>query len=255
MPSVVITNNPKSGGDINVIRSFFNETCSLLFRHSPKHPCAESEIRVIFGADGPEVKFGGNPDVGYDVHLNSDGNYWDNHVYQFAHETCHILAQFLQTQHCNQWFEESLCEAASLFTLKTLSRMGAMGKGPSVGLESGSIPYHECLSRYADQYLNSLDRAIPDVSIQQWFKTNEITMRHSPYCRSLNGVVANKMFGRFLSEPSNWNAAEFLNTEPCGPSKDSFSEYLGNWKSAAPGICHSFIDDIRSMLLPGDPNT
>jgi hypothetical protein len=228
LPSVVFTKPPVPKGNVGVIRAWFGACAHLLFQHSLAHPNLSSELRVTYGTVGPQIRYGGDSTNGYDFDLTAENDDWCKHLYQFGHEACHVLAQYRQNQHCNQWFEESLCEAASLYSLKVIAMMGAQGQGPCVNLWSGSTPYHQCLDQYANQLI--LDPALQygSAKMQQWFREVEPILRNNPYCRCLNGVVANKVLPMFMAKPSNWAAVEFLNTTPCSTGHDSFSEYLNN---------------------------
>lgn len=53
----------------------------------------------------------------YTIYLSARENYWSKYIYQFAHEYCHFLIYDpldgkLETTF---WFEESVCELASMF--------------------------------------------------------------------------------------------------------------------------------------------
>eukprot|EP00048_Salpingoeca_helianthica_P019838 m.245875 g.245875 ORF g.245875 m.245875 type:complete len:422 (+) comp39446_c0_seq1:152-1417(+) len=66
-----------------------------------------------------------------EVGLTSRETYWGQYSFQFAHELCHTLVghtdaglrgRLAHSVSCNDWFEESLCEMASLFTLRAMGR-------------------------------------------------------------------------------------------------------------------------------------
>src|SRR6185503_2082204 len=59
------------------------------------------------------------------VRLNVEGSYWAQFSFQFAHEMGHIVCGFEEYANPNLWFEETLCETASLFVL---GRMGESWK-------------------------------------------------------------------------------------------------------------------------------
>ena len=61
----------------------------------------------------------------YQVFLSATDTYWSQYVYQFSHELCHVLTHFdSYKKHKHKWFEESLCELASLHVLRSLARSG-----------------------------------------------------------------------------------------------------------------------------------
>src|ERR1039457_6669456 len=172
MPTIAIQNQPIPTGNIAVIQNFFSTAIDLLFRHSPSHPARNSQIRVHFGKNGPVTSYGGKNVTGWDIHLTAENDDWCKHVYQFAHEMCHVLAQFQQYQHCNQWFEESVCEAASLYVLRIISEMGANGKGPCVGFFGGGMPFHQAMKNYVDGLLEEPNRQATTAEVKKGFKCN-----------------------------------------------------------------------------------
>jgi hypothetical protein len=250
MPKVVLTNQPIPSGNTGVIQSLFSATVHLLFEYSPGHPNLNCEVRVAYGTTGPRVRYGGNSTIGYDIDLTAENDDWCKHLYQFGHEACHVLAQYQQTQHSNQWFEESLCEMSSLYCLKNIASMGAKGQGPCVNLwTTGLLPYHQSLDAYAESYIKSPDRACNGGQLQNWLKRFETDLRRNPYIRCLNGVVANRLLPLFMARPSNWAAVEFLNANPCVNGQDSFAQYLDNWRAATPHQFHALINEVRAMFV------
>ena len=60
----------------------------------------------------------------YQIFLSATDTYWSQYVYQFSHELCHILTHFdSYKKHKHKWFEESLCELASLHVLRSLAKV------------------------------------------------------------------------------------------------------------------------------------
>ena len=70
---------------------------------------------------GPIVLFRRGPEGEYYVRLNTGNTYWSQYAFQFAHEFGHVLCGYREGERCNKWFEESLCETASLFALRGMS--------------------------------------------------------------------------------------------------------------------------------------
>jgi len=70
---------------------------------------------------GPITLYRRGPNGEYLVRLNTGDRHWAQHAYQFAHEFGHILANYDEHERRNKWFEESVCEMASLFVLRRMS--------------------------------------------------------------------------------------------------------------------------------------
>ena len=56
------------------------------------------------------------------VFLSARGRNWCQYMYQFAHELCHVMIGSDVIDHF-RWFEESICELASLFFLNIISNV------------------------------------------------------------------------------------------------------------------------------------
>ena len=73
----------------------------------------------------PIVLYQKGPENAYQIHLAAKGRRWAEFVYEFSHELFHVLANY--ENHAppkiasHLWFEESLCEAVSLYSLRQLS--------------------------------------------------------------------------------------------------------------------------------------
>jgi hypothetical protein len=195
MPHVTLVNGPNPPGDEVVIRTFFQWCINALFEHSQGgHPNANTEIRVTYGPDGPHTRHGGNAAAGYDFDLTATDNFWAQHIYQFSHEGCHVLAQVQNSRPENLWVEESLCEAASLLILKRIANLGQTG--PNDNLVLGGEPCSQRFDEYADHLINDPTRQHPDFSFKSWLSSNEEALRNNPYSdesRSVEDIVANKL--------------------------------------------------------------
>jgi hypothetical protein len=250
MPHVILTNEPAPGSHVDVIHAFFQECADALFEHSEAHPNASTEIRVTFGLVGPHTAYGGSPADGYDIALTATDDLWDQQIYQFSHEGCHVLAQVQNSRLETQWIEESLCEVASLLILRHMAGLGQTG--PNDNLFLNGMPCSQHFEEYALQYINDPLRQHPDATFKQWLAIKEPTLRDNPNSgesRSVILVVANKLLPVLGKYPASLGAIQFLNDRPCSPGHGSLAKYLKNWRKAAPSPHHAFIDEIKKTLL------
>src|SRR5581483_6466190 len=49
------------------------------------------------------------------IRLDVEGPYWARFAFQFSHELGHVLCGFEEYPNPNLWFEETICEVASLY--------------------------------------------------------------------------------------------------------------------------------------------
>jgi hypothetical protein len=184
----------------------------------------------------------------YRVHLHAKGEKWHLYVYEFAHELCHILSNYEehvgpQTTKYNQWFEETLCETASLFALSSLA--SSWEQLPPDKRWAGEA---RNLRRFFDHLISEGHRQLPAHSpLSVWLQENEAGLRADPYLRNKNEVVANLLLPLFKSNPQNWDALSYLNLNP-EDARSSLADYLRHWYENAPTEHKRFIAAVLALL-------
>ena len=200
----------------------------------------------------PVALYDRGPHGEYQVHLHATGQSWHLYVYEFAHELCHILSNYEEnvgedTTKYNQWFEETLCETASLFTLKSLAE--TWEKSPASPEMSGQ---GKNLRRFFEHLLGEGHRQLPAYSpLASWLDDHKDELRKNPYLRDKNEVVANLLLPLFQSNPQNWDALTYLNLDP-DDARSSLEDYLRHWYQHAPLEHKHFVASVLAMLWAGD---
>ena len=78
-------------------------------------------VEVRHWSSNPMILFRPPGQTTYTIFLSATGRRWAQYSYQFAHEFCHLLSGYDQLEDsANGWFHESICEAASLYTLRSM---------------------------------------------------------------------------------------------------------------------------------------
>ena len=197
----------------------------------------------------PPVEVGrhdGNPIVlhqrgtngSYRVLLNTGRTYWAQYAFQFAHELAHI--------HCNGhpgeprpqgWFEEVICETASLFVLRRMSE--AWEKDPPYPNWRDFAP---ALRTYADERIlpNRLPAGVP---LAAFFRERAARFVAGGGTRDEYVTVAAELLPAFEAEPPFWVAIAYLNTA-ASHAGQTFEECLAQWHYFAPD---AFKDAIRRL--------
>ena len=163
----------------------------------------------------------------FEVRINAVGNGWSQYAYQFAHELCHVMTNFDRVRkHRHKWFEESLCEMASLFVLYRLA--DDWHANPPSGI-SGSrwlAPDHAKYARNVEGgYCAPARHDLP-----KWLENNIHSMEEKSTLRGLNGIVAVSLLEYFQRDPSFWLDCTRLNYwDASGDS--SFGDYLNSWEA------------------------
>ena len=210
-------------------------------------------IRVRHRFGGPTIDYNRDLDGWVVVHLSARDDRWYQYVYQFAHEYCHLLSHFDRKQRGgeilrdHQWFEESLCETASLYALR---------QSAAKWCESADDPQlREAapqLAQYVRQQLAEPHRRLdPGTDFATWYSRNQQVLRNEPYLRELNDLVATQLLPLFERNPKRWAALAYLNPEKPVPGQP-FSDFLTAWSAASPAEIKPLVAEIQALfgLLP-----
>ena len=211
-----------------------------------------SPIVVTHTDQAPVALYDRGPNGEYRVHLHAGGQNWHLYVYEFAHELCHILSNYEEhvgedTTKYNQWFEETLCETASLFALKSLADTWENSPpDPTWATQAKS------LRRFFEHLIAEGHRQLPaHAPLSSWLQDNKDVLRQNPYLRDKNEVVANLLLPLFQNDPQNWDALTYLNLDPAD-ARSSLEDYLRHWYQNAPLEHKHFIASVLAMLWAGD---
>lgn len=161
----------------------------------------------------------------YEIRLNAQDRYWCQYVSQFSHELCHVMIGFDRyKEHKHRWFEETLCELASLFVLHRLAEVWNEAPPPDIlgakDFASNHRTYAEDTQAKAGSFL--------DGPLPEWFTRNIETLEADPYIRDLSRVVAVSLLGRFRDDPSLWRDCQSLGRWDPG-ADTTFADYLDSW--------------------------
>ena len=205
-----------------------NSAANAIWKHCPDIELPP--IQVGNSTDSPISLFKRAENGDLKVKLTSKNLFWSQHAYQFAHELGHCLCRFKKADKANMWFEESVCEAASLFTLRAMAKEWAV-KPPYPHWKD----YSKSLFAYAEKLLKDPQRNLPKgKTVASWFAENREYLEKNSTDRVKNAIVAKKLLFLLENEPTQWQAFFWIN-EKRGDKRVSLEEYLENWhKSVAP---------------------
>ena len=193
------------------------------------------KLRVVPRSGAPRVLFDRGVRGEYQIQLTARDERWFQYAYQFAHELCHVASNFdhkLRVDDdetsANQWFEEALCETAALYTLKRLAVTWQ-----SLPPTRNWIGYGETFAAYADKLAREPHRQLGRRSLSDWYSENSDSLRHNPYLREKNEIVAGQLLPLFEAHPEYWKAIAYLNPDTTSSAKP-FAGYLADWYAASP---------------------
>ena len=222
------------------IRRVMESAAGELWKNFPQrrlHP-----IIVQRGRRAPLTLYRRGPKGEYLMKVTTKGRYWCQFAYQFAHEFCHILANYShKTPVANKWFEESLCEMAAIYAMR---RMAVTWK------TSPPYPtwksYAPSIREYVDDLQKAEDKLPKGKTLAVWYKENSAALRKAPCMRAKNRIVANSLLGLFEASPGDWAAVGYLNSGK--PASDSFQDHLGNWYRQTPARHRKIVAGIIKMF-------
>jgi hypothetical protein len=216
--------------------------------------CARTQlggIDVYHRGDHPQTDFKRTPSGRIAIGLAAQNTHWAQYSFQFAHEFCHTLANYSNSPQrlmryppqANFWLEESLCEAASLFTLRAMSR--SWRTAPPYPSWKDYAPW---LNAYAQQRLTLPEHQLPaGKPFSVWFQENQPALRQNFAIRNWNTIIAIRLLPVFEAEPRGWEAVTFLNQGPRSANK-SLAKHLADWRSHCQPNLRPFVAKIAAVF-------
>jgi hypothetical protein len=179
------------------------------------------------------------------VWVSVQGPYFSQLAYQFAHELCHVIAdprtfrwdRFL-------WFEEALCETASLFALRTMAETWSVT--PPFLYWQDYAPH---LADYASDHLSDPARRLPaGAPFATWLAAQlPVLEQTSPGWRDVTTVIAKELLMIFERDPLAWRSVRDLHAWSPPPGA-AYREYFEGWAMACPVDCRRAVESISDML-------
>lgn len=171
--------------------------------------------------------------------LNCDIHTWNQAAYQFSHELCHFMIPNNVTDNY-RWFEESICETASLYFLRLLTHLW-LNNNVNLKTTDGAL-YAYLFTEYAE---NASHKAVPfnlhDVSAIDGLKAD-------CYQRDKNCYIANLILPIFNKHPNLWKSVPYLSSVS---SSENILEMFYEWGQVSPRVCKSGIDEIIDLFSEG----
>ena len=231
------------------IATVLRSAASELFRYCPHTQLAG--IDVYYRPDHPEIDAKRTPGGRIAMALSARDTHWAQYSFQFTHEFCHALANYANNQrqtipdtpNANLWFEESLCETASLFCLRRMSRTW-QGSAPDPAFRA----YAPWFADYAQQRLALPEHRLPaGTTFPDWFRQHQPALRKDAEQRDWNAIIAAQLLPIFEAEPAGWEAVTFLNRGSSnGPQ--SLSEHFVEWRTNCPDHLRPFVSKLARVF-------
>ena len=190
--------------------------------------------------DNPITLYRSTPEEPHIILLQARDRLWSKFSYQFSHELCHVLSNYEHLRdNPNNWFHETICELASVFTLRRMAE-----KWPTSPPYPHWADYAESLASYADETLSREERHLPPgMTLVRWLASEEASLRQDSCQRDKNAVVAYSLLPIFEAEPVGWNTIRTL------PSSSAMlKDYLREWHSQVEPLDTAFVERIIQIF-------
>lgn len=175
------------------------------------------------------------------VKLNVEGRHWAQFAFQFAHELGHVYSNSADGANPNLWFEETVCETASLFVLGRMAEVWRT-RPPYPNWKE----FAESLRKYREARLEKCK--LPEKkTFPEWFREKEPSLRSDPRQRELNLLMASFLLPLFEEAPEQWAAIGTLNAVR-GDGSRPFATYLRDWSRSAAEGHRGFIRKIADRF-------
>ena len=148
------------------------------------------------------------PNGEYKIELNTTDNKWSQCAYQFSHEYCHVRTNYNIGLKSCKWFEESICELASIYTLIKMS--DEWSENP---LYESWKDYSTSLFHYAEGIINSPENQLQTgENFIDWFESTLPRLYENSCLRDCNAIIAIKLLPLFQETPELWTSMKYWNT-------------------------------------------
>jgi hypothetical protein len=223
------------------IRAVLDSAGGELWRYFPDYKL--EPIVVTRGQDSPITLFQRNERGEIVVRLNTEKTAWCQYSYQFGHEFCHVLCGFKPGYEGNKWFEETLCETASLFVMRGMSRTWKTSP-PFPNWKD----YRDSLRDYTDDIIRKRDLSY-EIYVQGlpgFYHAHKATLEKESCSRELNGAMSLVFLQLFEERPERWEAVRWLNSAPA-PQGETFDKYFKRWHGAVPKRHKPFVEKVAAL--------
>ena len=162
------------------------------------------------------------------VQLNVRGNLLARLAYQFGHEYCHVLADpmtyWTEGEGRLAWIEEVLCETASLFALRSMSKRWA--------IDPPYPNWRECptsLAEYEAEHVSDPMRSLASgARFSDWLNNRLRQLGVDPSRRDDNTIIAKELLPIFETHRTAWRAVRRLHSAPRS-SEGSLAGFMIDW--------------------------
>lgn len=170
------------------------------------------------------------------VRLDTGGRAWAQLAFQFSHEFCHVVCNYREAKNQQLWFEESLCECASLYSMRQMADEWKTNP-PYANWKSYSTSLTSYVNDRVKKYQGRKETLV------DFYRTRLSELEKTGTNRDLNGYIAVKLLPLFEETPAGWQSLRYINLGPI-EENTSFKAYLKGWYGRVPERHKAFVRRI-----------
>lgn len=180
------------------------------------------------------------------IYLNTSDRLWSQYSYQFAHELCHhvVDSDFYIKNDKFGWFEEALCELASIFCIDKMSQTWQTNP-PYPHWKN----YSSSLTEYVTDIIRKPENKISK-TFKSWLTENLELLFKDRYKRTENRIVALQLFPLFKQKPKVWTTIQYLKFIKVTDDM-TFDNFLEAWTELVPDNLKELLNEIKTTLNDG----
>lgn len=215
-------------------------TTEIMFEGIPEQYLENIKVSIFSWDLLPgDVAYGGRAYTAgrvFNVFLKPYERDWRRYVNVFAHELCHVLDANSSTPAKFRWFEETLCQTASLYVMKRLAERWSKSEHP------GQHSYSAYLFEYFRFLYDQPHRRLrPGHSLAGWYQNQGSSLENQWEDYSKNDLVARRLMPMFDGATGAWQNLIFLRQIENAPD---FQAYLRRWRQLVPVEQQAFVDSL-----------
>jgi hypothetical protein len=228
-------------GERENIRCILTLTKKIMDEHMGGDIGSDILIEIDPDIECPIILYDRGTKNEYKMNLKVTREPWDQLIFQFAHEYCHLRTNYSQSRFERKfkWFEESVAETASLYFLKQTYQHWLIA--PPV---SYIKPYPAAIMEYANNRIAEFKKGTP-ANFQNWFSENLPILTQIGNDRNKNGIIAITILPLF--DAKLWEATTYLNMWEIG-ANSNFHEYCKSWRMTVPEHLSSKLEILFELL-------
>jgi hypothetical protein len=254
---VDLTNDVTLNANYQAVLNATSRIISKLFKWSP--PAGERPVHVYYYPDEPLTDSTSDTSV-YKIRLNIVSARYDQMIFQFSHEMCHVYTDPRRSN----WFIESCCELISQVMLDKMSEIW-------VQIRFKPDIYRDERDKYRDKFLyaqkirayakNHIQKKYQEANLSinlirlpeklEWLRGVSTGLSTNPIDRPRNAVIATMMRPIFEKQTDGWDALQFLGKSCMPPTTTDLKDLITNsgfsfdmWLGAVPDHLKGLVRDI-----------